>query len=110
MEKYNLFKVGNPGYKYKRKLHDRALKKASECKCIYYLDKADPQIKTVTHRTLFVYNINYETSEDTLRKKFEVFGEIVTLYIVKDFITGESNGYAFIEYASSYNAEQAYKV
>ncbi|OMJ95844.1 hypothetical protein SteCoe_747 [Stentor coeruleus] len=109
MEKYNLFKVGNPGCKYKRKLHDRALKRAFKCQCIYYLDKPDPQVNTVTYRTLFVYNISYETSEDTLRKKFETFGEIVTLYIVRDFVTGESNGYAFIEYASSYNAEQAYK-
>ena len=57
-----------------------------------------------------MYNLNFDTTEDTLRKRFERFGDIVLLYIVRDIVTGDSKGYGFIEYASSYNAEEAYNV
>jgi hypothetical protein len=33
MERYNVYKVGNPGCRYKRKLHDKGLKKALNAKC-----------------------------------------------------------------------------
>ena len=110
MEKYNIYRVGNPFCKYKSKLHDKALKRALTANCMIQLDKCKPQVETVPHRTLFVYNLNYETTEETLKRKFERFGDIITLYIVTDILKGTSKGYGFIEYASSYNAEIAYNV
>ena len=33
MERYNIYRVGNPGNKYKSKLHDKGLKKALNSNC-----------------------------------------------------------------------------
>lgn len=110
MEKYNVYRVGNPGCRFKRKLHDNALKRALAAGCMRYLDECRPLFSTVPHRTVFVYSLNYDTTEETLRKKFEAYGCIVKLFIVKDVVTGDSKGYGFIEYASSYDAEVAYYV
>lgn len=33
MEKYNIYRVGNPGCKYKSKLHDKGLKRALLSTC-----------------------------------------------------------------------------
>jgi U11/U12 small nuclear ribonucleoprotein 35 kDa protein len=110
MDRYNVFRVGNPGCRYKKKLHDRALKRALSSTCIFYPDEARPQISTIPRRTLFLYNLSFDTVEDSLKRKFERFGELVCLYIVRDLITGDSKGYGFAEFASSGEAREAYDV
>lgn len=59
--------------------------------------------------TIFVARLNYDTTEDTLRKEFEYYGPIKSCTIVKNTITGKSRGYAFIEYERERDMKSAYK-
>lgn len=56
---------------------------------------------------IFVGGLNYNTSEDELRSKFEKFGEIRSLRIVTDFDSGRSKGYGFITFSTSQAASKA---
>lgn len=46
---------------------------------------------------IFVGNLSWDATEDTLRQLFEEFGEVVSLRIVQDQYTGRSKGFAFVE-------------
>ena len=60
------------------------------------------------HKTLFIGRINYKTSEETLQNVFTRFGSIKSLRLVRDVITAQSKGYAFIEYKHRSDAKKAY--
>jgi RNA recognition motif-containing protein len=45
---------------------------------------------------IFVGNLSPETTEDDLRQAFEVFGQVISVKILKDRVTGESNGFGFL--------------
>jgi RNA recognition motif-containing protein len=53
---------------------------------------------------LFVGNLSPETTEDDLRNLFSEFGEIVTIKVVKDTVTGDSRGFGFVEMADKFHA------
>eukprot|EP00301_Raphidiophrys_heterophryoidea_P003283 c11490_g1_i1.p1 GENE.c11490_g1_i1~~c11490_g1_i1.p1 ORF type:complete len:204 (-),score=24.45 c11490_g1_i1:83-643(-) len=86
--------------------HDNAIKRAcvaiSEGK---FKPLLDPKIKGDPHKTLFVYNLNYVTSESTLQNHFIQYGHVVRVQIVRCVATGISRGYAFVEFkhSSDYN-------
>ena len=46
---------------------------------------------------IFVAKLNYDTSEETLRDVFEVFGEVDSAKIIMDRETGRSKGFGFVE-------------
>lgn len=46
---------------------------------------------------IFVGNLNFKTTEEELRQLFSGFGEISSAKIVKDFGTGRSRGFGFVE-------------
>jgi RNA recognition motif-containing protein len=46
---------------------------------------------------IYIGNLSYDTTEEQLRQKFEGFGEVTSLTIVKDRMSGESRGFAFAE-------------
>ena len=56
---------------------------------------------------IYVGNINQETTEPQLRESFEKFGEVTSLNLVKDNVSGKPKGFAFVEMSSSEHAEQA---
>ncbi|HWQ04356.1 MAG TPA: RNA-binding protein [Longilinea sp.] len=49
---------------------------------------------------IYVGNLSYQASEDELRQTFEVYGEVVSVAIIKDKLTGQSRGFAFVEMGS----------
>jgi len=49
---------------------------------------------------IYVGNLSYQASEDELREAFEAFGEVVSVSIIKDKLTGQSRGFAFVEMGS----------
>lgn len=46
---------------------------------------------------IYVGNLPYDVTEDSLRKEFEAFGGVDTVSIVKDRDTGRARGFAFVE-------------
>lgn len=58
--------------------------------------------------SLFVCKLNPITEEDDLKLIFSRFGEIVSCNVVKDWKTGQSLQYAFIEYKTKEACDKAY--
>lgn len=58
-------------------------------------------------KKMYVGNINYETNEDQLNQVFGEYGEVVSVNIVTDKISGRSRGFAFVEMAKDEEADSA---
>jgi cold-inducible RNA-binding protein len=56
---------------------------------------------------LYVGNLSYNTTEDSLRTLFKEFGEIESVKLITDRYTGRSRGFAFVEMASEQEAQEA---
>ena len=59
--------------------------------------------------TILVARLNRDTTDDTLRRHFKRYGNIKSLRIVRNVVTGFSQGYAFVEYAINEDAVTAWK-
>eukprot|EP01121_Diplochlamys_sp_Union-15-3_P006181 TRINITY_DN1668_c0_g1_i1.p1 TRINITY_DN1668_c0_g1~~TRINITY_DN1668_c0_g1_i1.p1 ORF type:complete len:169 (-),score=29.33 TRINITY_DN1668_c0_g1_i1:33-539(-) len=69
----------------------------------------DPNIEGDAHKTLFVARISFRTSEESLRQAFQKFGEIESIRLVHDTVSGKSRGYGFIRYKHKTDFYVAYK-
>ena len=58
-------------------------------------------------KNIFVGNLDFNTSEDELRKLFEVHGQVDRVSIMTDRDTGRSRGFGFVEMASAEDGEKA---
>jgi RNA recognition motif-containing protein len=57
---------------------------------------------------LYVGNLNYNTTEESLREAFGANGrEVASVSIIMDRETGRSRGFAFVEMATAEGAQQA---
>jgi len=46
---------------------------------------------------IYVGNLSYEATEDDVRQAFEAYGEVTSVAIIKDKMTGRSRGFGFVE-------------
>jgi RNA recognition motif-containing protein len=58
-------------------------------------------------KKLYVGNLNYATDSATLENLFSQYGEIVSVNVVTDRMTGRARGFAFVEMESEDAAEAA---
>ncbi|XP_061902775.1 RNA-binding protein 24 [Entelurus aequoreus] len=65
--------------------------------------------KDTTYTKIFVGGLPYHTTDSSLRKYFEVFGEIEEAVVITDRQTGKSRGYGFVTMAERSCAERACK-
>lgn len=56
---------------------------------------------------IYVGNMSYGTTEDTLSQIFSEYGEVLSVAIIKDRYTDQSKGFGFVEMADEAAAEQA---
>ena len=56
---------------------------------------------------IYIGNLSYSATEDTVREIFEKYGEVTTVKIIGDKFTGQSRGFAFVEMPSAEEAERA---
>jgi nucleolin len=56
---------------------------------------------------LYVGNLNWQITDDALRKTFSKHGELVDAFIVRDRLSGKSRGFGFVEFAKKQEAENA---
>ncbi len=56
---------------------------------------------------IYVGNLSFSTTEDSLRTKFEEFGQVEEVAIITDRDTGRSRGFGFVTMPSSDEATAA---
>jgi len=58
-------------------------------------------------KNIFVGNLDFNTSEDELRKLFEAHGQVDRITILTDRDTGRSRGFGFVEMANAEEGDKA---
>ena len=58
-------------------------------------------------RKLFVGNLPYETTEQDLEALFAQAGQVDTVTVMRDRVTGRARGFAFVEMAGDDDAQKA---
>jgi RNA recognition motif-containing protein len=58
-------------------------------------------------KKIYVGNMSYSTSEDSVRSLFASYGEVVSVNLITDRYTGESKGFGFVEMAQDEQATAA---
>ena len=58
-------------------------------------------------KKLYVGNLNFDTTEQTLQELFVAHGEVVSVNLITDRYTGRSRGFAFVEMATEEAAQAA---
>jgi RNA recognition motif-containing protein len=58
-------------------------------------------------KNLYVGNLSYDTTEDTLRTLFAEYGPIESARLITDRYTGRSRGFAFVEMSTEQGAQEA---
>ena len=56
---------------------------------------------------IYVGNLSHETSESQLRESFVKFGEVGSVNIMTDKVSGKPKGFAFVEMSSAEHAQSA---
>ena len=56
---------------------------------------------------IYVGSLSYEVTEEDLRQEFRAFGEVTSVSIITDKISGRPKGFGFVEMASKSEAEAA---
>ena len=56
---------------------------------------------------IYIGNLSYSTTDESLSRLFSDYGEVLSASVIKDKITGQSKGFAFVELAEQSQAEKA---
>jgi len=56
---------------------------------------------------IFVAKLSYNTSESTVQRAFEAFGEVSSAKIIMDRETGRSKGFGFVEMPNDEEGQKA---
>ncbi len=56
---------------------------------------------------LFVGNISWDASDDTLKELFAAYGEVTSAHVATDKFSGRSRGFGFVEMSSDDEAQAA---
>jgi len=56
---------------------------------------------------IYIGNLSYGVNDEELRSAFEEFGKVDTVSIIKDNLTGQSKGFAFVEMPDAEEAQKA---
>ena len=58
-------------------------------------------------KNIFVGNLSFGTTEDSLRSAFEPYGSVDNVNIIRDRDTGQPRGFAFVEMSNDAEANTA---
>lgn len=56
---------------------------------------------------MYVGGLSYSVDDDGLRKLFEPFGEVMFVKVIRDFHSGRSKGFGFVEMSTPEEAKEA---
>lgn len=80
-------------------------KKLQHLQCCLILQDGKNEPEHV--RKLFIGGLDYRTTDDSLKKHFEQWGEIVDVVVMKDPKTKRSRGFGFITYSRAHMVDDA---
>ena len=55
---------------------------------------------------IYVGNLSYDATDETIREAFESFGQVTSARIIKDKYSGQSRGFGFVEMPASLRLKQ----
>lgn len=58
---------------------------------------------------IYVGNLSYDVTDETIKQAFESFGEVTSARVIKDKYTGRSRGFGFVEMPVQSQAQTAIK-
>jgi len=58
---------------------------------------------------IYVGNLSYQTTEETIRQAFEAIGQVTSVTIIKDKYSGQPRGFAFVEMTDQAEGQTAIK-
>lgn len=58
-------------------------------------------------KRLYVGNLSYNVTNDSLKELFDTVGEVVSVNVITDRMTGRARGFGFVEMAENTAAQQA---
>jgi len=58
---------------------------------------------------LYIGNISYNTTDDSLKEAFSQFGSVESAVIITDKFSGRSKGFGFVEFSTEEEAGKAIK-
>lgn len=61
-------------------------------------------------KKLFIGNLSYNTTEESLRELFSQAGTVESAVIIVDKFTGRSKGFGFVEFSSPEEAQEAIRL
>lgn len=88
-------------------VNDRGTLKANSSH--YFPPKPSLKITSNPLATIFVGRLSPETSEETIKEVFKEYGEIKKVTIARNFVTGHSRGYSFVEFVQEKDCTSAYE-
>jgi RNA recognition motif-containing protein len=56
---------------------------------------------------IYVGNLSYEVTEEDLKEAFEAFGEVETVKVLREYDSGRSKGFGFVEMSNNAEAQSA---
>jgi len=56
---------------------------------------------------IYVGNLSYEATDETIKQAFQPFGEVTSARVIKDKYTGQSRGFGFVEMSVNSEAQTA---
>jgi RNA recognition motif-containing protein len=56
---------------------------------------------------IYVGNLSYEATDETIREAFESFGQVASARVIKDKYSGQSRGFGFVEMSVQTQAQAA---
>jgi len=77
-------------------------------KLLYSRNRKKPQEGRIT-MNIYVGNLSYEATDETIKQAFESFGEVTSARVIKDKYTGQSRGFGFVEMPGQSQAQTAIK-
>lgn len=86
--------------------HDRALARAARAR---FDARRDPKIAGDPLKTLFVGRLSFATDEAAIAAFFARFGRVTRARLVRDVVTQQSRGYAFVEFDRERDFARAYR-
>ncbi len=58
---------------------------------------------------IYVGNLSYDATDETIREAFESFGQVSSARVIKDKYSGQSRGFGFVEMSVQSQAQTAIK-